>query len=89
LILWGSFVTGKESPNDLDVLLLMGEHFDIETLPEDSRPLFHHGEARIRFRADVFWSREAIGEDMIRLLLDTYQTSKDLKRRGIVEVMVS
>ena len=89
IILWGSFVTSKESPNDLDVLLVMTEDFDLEQLPGDCRVLFDYAQAKIRFNADVFWTKVSIGQETLDLWLDTYQLGKDLKRRGIVEVVVS
>jgi hypothetical protein len=33
MFLWGSFVTSKEVPNDLDVLLVMASEFTVETVP--------------------------------------------------------
>ena len=89
LFLWGSLVTSKESPDDIDVLLLMARDLDVESVPTPCRVLFDHTQARIRFHADVFWSKESIGEVPLLLWLDTYQMDRDLKRRGIVEVVVS
>ena len=40
VFLWGSFVTSKESPNDLDVLLVMAADFDLEQTPGNCRDLF-------------------------------------------------
>jgi hypothetical protein len=42
---WGSFVTEKPFPGDLDVFLLMQAGFDQEfsTLPPEQRDLFDHG----------------------------------------------
>lgn len=54
LILWGSFVTAKPTPNDLDLLLIMAADFDPAQEPEPLWVLFDHPQARIRFRADVF-----------------------------------
>ena len=87
VFLWGSFVTSKEAPNDLDVLLVMAANFDLEQLSEDCRRLFAYAQARIRFNADVFWTKVSIGQETLDLWLDTYQWGKDLKRRGIVEVV--
>jgi Family of unknown function (DUF6932) len=55
--LWGSYVTAKESPNDLDLLLVMAEDFSLDRLGEDQRILFDYPQARIRFQADVFWTK--------------------------------
>jgi len=89
VFLWGSFVTSKESPNDLDVLLVMAADFDLEQTPSNCRDLFAYTQARIRFNADVFWSKASVGQEMLDLWLDTYQVGKDFKRRGIVEVIIS
>jgi hypothetical protein len=86
IFLWGSFVTSKEVPNDLDVLLVMAADFTLEALPADCRVVFDHVHARLRFHADVFWSKASIEAQALQLWLDTYQTGKDFKRRGIVEV---
>jgi hypothetical protein len=89
VFLWGSFVTSKESPNDLDVLLVMAADFDLGQTPDNCRALFAYAQARIRFDADVFWSKTSVGQEILYLWLDTYQVGKDLKRRGIVEVVIS
>jgi predicted nucleotidyltransferase len=89
IFVWGSFVTTKESPNDVDMLLVMSEDFQLKTLPEECRHLFDYIRARVRFNADVFWSKASIGEDTLSLWLETYQLAKDFKRRGIVEVKLS
>jgi hypothetical protein len=85
---WGSFVTAKPFPGDLDVFLLMQVGFDQEfsTLPREQRDLFEHGHARLLFEADVFWATEAIGEEELASWLSVYQMSRDLVERGIIEV---
>jgi len=85
---WGSFVTDKPFPGDLDVFLLMQAGFDEEfsALPPDQRDLFEHGRARLVFEADVFWATEAIGEEELVSWLSVYQLSRDLEERGIIEV---
>lgn len=85
--LWGSFVTAKTAPNDLDVLLVMSDDFDLDRLPASLRDPFDHTRARLRFNADVFWTKAGIGPEMLGLWLDTYQTGRDFRRRGIVEVV--
>lgn len=85
--LWGSYVSSKRSPNDLDLLLVMAEDFSLDQLSRDQRALFDYPQARIRFHADVFWTKVSIGQEVLELWLDTYQTNKDMNRRGIVEVV--
>lgn len=88
LFIWGSFVSNKESPNDVDVLLIMKEDFELEDLPDDLKTIFNYVKARVRFNMDIFWSKSSIGGETINLWLDTYQISKDFKRRGIMEVIL-
>src|SRR5713101_3427237 len=61
--IWGSFVTDKPFPRDLDIFLLLQEGFDKEFtgLPAEQRCVFDHENARLLFEADVFWATEAIG----------------------------
>jgi predicted nucleotidyltransferase len=89
IFVWGSFITAKESPNDVDILLVMSKDFQLEAVPEECKHLFDYFTARVRYNADVFWSKASIGEDMLSLWLETYQLTKDFKRRGIVEVKLS
>jgi hypothetical protein len=83
---WGSFVTGTELPNDIDVLLLMNPAFELEKLVGDTRVVFEHAAAKLRFQIDTFWAKSSIGQDSLRLWLDTYQTARDFKRRGIIQL---
>lgn len=89
VFLWGSFVTSKEVPNDLDVLLVMSTEFTVEALTAPAHVLFDHVQARLRFQADVFWTKASLDPQVLHLWLDTYQTGKDFTRRGIVEVVVT
>ena len=89
MFLWGSFVTSKEVPNDLDVLLVMDTEFAIEAFPLQTHVVFDHVQARLRFQADVFWTKASLDPQVLHLWLDTYQTGKDFTRRGIVEVVVA
>jgi hypothetical protein len=89
IFVWGSFVTAKESPNDVDIPIVMSEDFRLEAEPGERKHLFDYIKARVRFNADVFWSKASIGEDTLSLWLETYQLTKDFKRRGIVEVKLS
>ena len=87
VILWGSFVTAKPSPNDLDVFLVLEATLEDADLLGRGRDVFDHQRARVRFRADVFWVRENIGQATVDRILDTYQVGRDKRRRGIVEVV--
>ena len=84
--LWGSFVTAKASPNDLDVLLVLAAGLQDQDLAGPIRTLLDHQRARLRFHADVFWVPEEVGDNIVNNLLDTYMVDREKRRRGIVEV---
>lgn len=83
---WGSFVTTKPSPRDLDVLLIMDEQFEVEHATPQAQAVFDSVRAKLLFESDVFWARASIGEEMLNIWLDTYQISRSFRKRGIVEL---
>src|SRR5258706_13759956 len=48
-IVFGSFVTAKEHPNDVDILLVMRDDFQLSACTGESRKLFNHAEAQAEF----------------------------------------
>ena len=40
VFIWGSFVTAKTAPNDLDILLIMGEDFEVDGIAAQARDVF-------------------------------------------------
>jgi hypothetical protein len=86
VFIWGSFVTAKPAPKDLDILMLMSKDFDVAQLSTPLRIVFNSVQAKLLFEADVFWARASIGEQTLDLWLQTYQTSRTFRKRGIVEL---
>ena len=86
VFVWGSFVTAKVSPGDLDILLIMDESFTVDLIVEPAQAVFDAVRARLLFQADVFRARESIGQEMLSLWLETYQISRSFRKRGIVEL---
>jgi hypothetical protein len=86
IFIWGSFVTAKAAPKDLDILLIMDEDFEVDGIAAPARDVFDSVRARLRFESDVFWARASIGDEILDLWLDTYQTSRSFRKRGIVEL---
>jgi hypothetical protein len=89
LILFGSYITAKPDPNDVDIVLVMRDDFDVQACDEEGRQLFDHPRAAEVFGASVFWIRPAL------LVLETleefiahWQITRNQTRRGIVEVRV-
>ena len=89
LIVFGSCVTDKEAPNDVDVILLvMNDTFHPDEAPIEAVGLFVHWIAQIRFGASVFWIKPtmALGEPLDEFI-GHWQRKRDGSLRGIVEVI--
>jgi hypothetical protein len=84
---FGSFVSSMPDPRDVDVVLIMAEHFRLEDCPWESQALFSHAAAEKRYGATVFWLREGVlpGASMSEFLR-IWQGKRDGTLRGILEV---
>lgn len=88
VFVWGSFVTQKASPKDIDLLLIMDADFQVESVTAAAQTVFNSVRAKLMFAPDVFWARAAIGEDVLAIWLETYQVSRNSQKRGIVELVL-
>jgi len=86
VFVWGSFVTAKPPPKDLDILLIVDEAFEVERIDSPAQAVFNSTRAKILFEADVFWARTSIGAEILETWLETYQISRSFRKRGIVEL---
>ena len=86
VFIWGSFVTAKPAPKDIDMLLIMSDDFEVDRMPVPAQAIFDSTRAKLLFESDIFWARATIGQDVLDLWLDTYQTSRSFRKRGIVEL---
>ena len=85
-IVFGSFITDKATPNDVDIFLVMADRFDVATVTGETQHIFDHMAAHNLLGASVFWIPRAAclgGEDAA--VLD-WQIKRDGTRRGLVEV---
>jgi hypothetical protein len=53
-VVFGSFVPAKAEPNDVDIVLLMEDTFDLASVTGEAGLVFHHMEADAHFGASVF-----------------------------------
>lgn len=87
MIVFGSFVTAKEEPNDVDVVIIMEDAFDPDQLSGETKLLFDHAAAQSHFGASVFWVRRfAIFGDP-QAFIEDWQFKRNRQRRGIVEIV--
>lgn len=88
-IIFGSYVTAKPDPNDVDVVLVMDDTFRPGECSAEARGLFDHAIAQARYGASIFWIRPGL---LINESLDAFMAAWQLKRdgskRGIVEVVL-
>ena len=84
--IWGSFVTAKPAPKDLDILLIMDKDFEVNGVAVPAQAVFDSARAKLLFESDIFWARASIGHELLGVWLDTYQTSRSFRKRGIVEL---
>jgi hypothetical protein len=61
VFIWGTFVTTKRVPKDVDVLLIMHEGFDVERAPVAAQVVFNSIRSKLLFESDVLWARASIG----------------------------
>lgn len=87
-VIFGSFVTQKRRPNDVDVFMVMDDNFDIAQTLGETRLLFDHASAQTHFGASVFWLRRCAAFGGEQSAIEDWQIKRDGSRRGIVEVTV-
>ena len=86
-VVFGSFVTAKMEPVDVDVFLLMDNTFDMGQLTGEPRVLFEHAAAQAHFGASVFWLRRLAALGGEEQAIADWQIKRDGTFRGIVEIV--
>jgi hypothetical protein len=86
-IVFGSFVTAKPDPNDVDIFILMEDTFDSNQVVGAVAIIFNHTAAQNTEGASVFWIRRmaAIGGE--QEAIEHWQIKRDQTKRGIIEVI--
>ncbi|MBD3346580.1 MAG: hypothetical protein GF401_16110 [Chitinivibrionales bacterium] len=85
-IIFGSFVTSKMYPNDIDVFLLMDDEFAYSKVTEEEKLLFDHNLAQSHFGCSVFWIRKCAAFEGVEKTIGYWQIKRDGDFRGIIEV---
>ncbi len=86
-VVFGSFVTAKPNPGDVDIFMLMEDSFDSSGVRGEAAAVFDHLAVQNVEGASVFWIRQqaAIGGE--QEVVEYWQIKRDKSRRGIVEVI--
>ena len=86
-IVYGSFVTDKSQPNDVDVFLVMDDDFDGDKLETEAALQFDHAAADARFGASVFWVRRTTAFGGEQAMVEYWQHKRGGGQRGIIEIV--
>jgi hypothetical protein len=82
----GQFCHREAGSQGSDILLIMDDDSEVDRVAAPAQVVFDSMRAKLLFESDVFWARASIGREVLDLWLDTYQTSRTFKKRGIVEL---
>jgi hypothetical protein len=86
-VVYGSFVSDKPIPNDVDVFLVFDEAFEASKCGEEVLILLDHAMADAHFGASVFWLRRPAAFGGEQATIEFWQTKRDGTKRGIVEIV--
>ena len=87
LIIFGSYITAKPEPNDVDVVIIFNDDFDLTVCSEEMKMLLDHQQAENEFGASIFWIRPSLLLfETLDEFIESWQVKRDGTRRGIVEV---
>jgi hypothetical protein len=86
-VVFGSFVTAKPDPGDVDVFLVMEDDFAVATVAGEAAAVFDHAIAQDRLGASIFWVRvmAAIGGE--QAAIEYWQVTRGGGKRGILEIV--
>ena len=89
LIVFGSYITAKFEPNDVDIILVMRDSFRLQECPTESAGLFDHPLAQARYGASIFWIRPALLiAETLEDFIGYWQIKRDGEKRGIVGIVL-
>jgi len=86
-VVYGSFVTDKSRPNDIDAFLVMDDEFDGDELDGEALLLFDHAAANAHFGASVFWVRRPTAFGGEQAMVEYWKAKRGGGQRGIVEIV--
>ena len=87
LLIFGSYITAKPAPNDIDVVIIFDDDFDIAACSEEVKKLLDHQQASNEFGASIFYIRPSLlFFQTLDEFIEGWQLKRDGTRRGIIEV---
>ena len=86
-IIFGSFITNKPDPGDIDIFLLMEDTFDVSQVVGEAALIFDHVVTQNYEGASIFWIRRLAAFEGEEATVEHWQLKRDGSKRGIVEVV--
>lgn len=87
-VIFGSYVTAKVAPNDVDIVLIVTDDFDVSEQDEQIQLLFDHLRAQKIFCASIFAVRPSTTlMSSVDEFISGWQIKRDRTERGIVEII--
>jgi hypothetical protein len=86
-VVFGSFVTAKPDPNDVDVVMIMDDSFDVSALTGEATLPFDHSAADAQLGASVFWATRSGAFGGEQAMVEYWQTKRGGGLRGILEII--
>ena len=87
LLIFGSYITAKPEPNDIDVVIIFDDDFDIAACSDAVKKLLTYQQTENEFGASIFWIRPSLlFLETIDQFIAGWQVKRDGTRRGIIEV---
>lgn len=86
-IVFGSFITSKETPGDIDIFLIMEDTFEVNQIAGEARNIFNHMTAQNHLGASLFWIRRLAALGGEEEAIKHWQIKRDGKKRGIIEII--
>jgi len=72
-------------PRDLDILPILDQDFEVDAVAAPSQAIFDSLQVKMLYQSGIFRARTSIGQEVLDLGLATYQTSRNFRKRGVVE----
>lgn len=86
-IIYGSFVTSKSNPKDVDIFLVMDDDFRANRFSNEIREIFERLQTEKDLGASVFWMLRASVMVNEKVFIEGWQTKRDKTLRGIAEII--
>ena len=87
-VIFGSYVTAKPAPNDVDIILVMQDDLTEQDYDPDTFPLFDHLRAQEVLGASLFAIRPGfVSGESVDDFIAHWQIKRDQSQRGIIEVV--